>query len=94
MGRSWVRLGSKKICCTLPTDTCLKARLVAPPGDDLLEQAAGEINQVLESVEAQNPDPTRELAILIEPSDTGEQQLVLDWITTDIEILTPFDVNQ
>jgi hypothetical protein len=98
MPRSWVRLagagGRRTICCTLPTSTCFNARLSAPPGDDALAAAADEINRVLDRVRQQNPDPTRDLAILAVPGQDGEDQLELDWIATDIEVATPLDLKR
>jgi|tagenome__1003787_1003787.scaffolds.fasta_scaffold20773207_3 hypothetical protein len=95
--RSWVRLGGaggRTICCTLPSSNCFRAALTARPGEGDLEEAVGEINRILERVAKDNPDPTRELAILAVPTEAGEDELLLDWVAVDVEVTTPFDVHQ
>ena len=91
MPRSWVQIGRRIYCCTTVASTCYKAQLASVADDEKLATATGEINRILEGVEA-GAAPGQELVFITVIDEQGEDVLMLAWAYIDEEVKTYEDL--
>ena len=95
MGKlAWLDADKKCRCYASWISTCCHAHFARrqqdPDSEPLFEAATAEINRIMDELAASNTDADRHLGIIVvENADSGECELALTWVYTDIEILVP-----
>ena len=92
--KAWLTVDRKCVCYPSWVPTCCSARFGRreqdPDSEPRFAAATARINAILDELAESNDDPNRYLGIIVvDNPDTGECELALTWVYTDVEIEVP-----